>query len=121
MYLKHKNMQYKNIHRIEKFKNIQEPKVENHTFSFSRTIQDQIKFKNIQEHSRISKTSGHLGPNMKNINQAKNVEIPLEIVIIDLLSNVNHDFPAAYSQSKLCSNVLILCPISFSYNFRITI
>ena len=51
-------MQYKNIHRIEKFKNIQEPRVEKHTFS--RTIQDQIKFKNIQEHSRISRTSGHL-------------------------------------------------------------
>ena len=51
-------MQYKNIHRIEKFKNIQEPRFEKHTFS--RTIQDQIKFKNIQEHSRISRTSGHL-------------------------------------------------------------
>ena len=46
MYLKHKNMQYKNIHRIEKLKNIQEPRVEKQTFS--RTIQDQIKFKNIQ-------------------------------------------------------------------------
>ena len=39
-------MQYKNVHRIEKFKNIQEPRVEKHTFS--RTIQDQIKLKNIQ-------------------------------------------------------------------------
>ena len=39
-------MQYKNIHRIEKSKNIQKPRVEKHTFS--RTIQDQIKFKNIQ-------------------------------------------------------------------------
>ena len=48
-------MQYKNIHRIEKFKDIQEPREEKHTFS--RTIQDQIKFRNIQEHSRIS---GHL-------------------------------------------------------------
>ena len=44
-------MQYKNIHRIEKFKNIQEPRVEKHIFS--RLIQDQIKFKNIKEHSRI--------------------------------------------------------------------
>ena len=51
-------MHYKNIHRLEKFKNIQEPRVEEHTFS--RTIQDQIKFKNIQEHSRILRTSGHL-------------------------------------------------------------
>ena len=51
-------MQYKNIHRIEKFKNIQEPRAEKHTFS--KTIQGQIKFKNIQEHSRISRTSGHL-------------------------------------------------------------
>ena len=40
-------MQYKNIHRIEKIKNIQEPRVKKYTFS--RTIQDQIKFKNIQE------------------------------------------------------------------------
>ena len=39
-------MQYKNIHSIEKFKNIQQPRVEKHTFS--RTIQDHIKFKNIQ-------------------------------------------------------------------------
>ena len=39
-------MQYKNIHKIEKFKSIQEPRVEKHTFS--RTIQDHIKFKNIQ-------------------------------------------------------------------------
>ena len=51
-------MQYKNIHRIEKFKKILEPRVEKHTFS--RTIQDQIKFKNIQEHLRISRTSGHV-------------------------------------------------------------
>ena len=51
-------MQYKNIHRNEKFKTIQEPRVEKHTFS--KTIQDQIKFKNIQEYSRISRTSGHL-------------------------------------------------------------
>ena len=35
---------YKNIHRIEKFKKIQKPMVEKHTFS--GTIQDQIKFKN---------------------------------------------------------------------------
>ena len=52
-----KNMQYKNIHRIKKFKNIQEPRVEKHTFS--RTIQEQLKFKNIQEqgqkHSRTFK------------------------------------------------------------------
>ena len=59
-------MQYKNIHRIEKFKNIQEPRLEKHTFS--RTIQDQIKFKNIQEHSRISRTSGHLN-NKKTVNK----------------------------------------------------
>ena len=39
-------MQYKNIYRIENINNIQEPRVEKHTFS--RTIQDQIKFKNIQ-------------------------------------------------------------------------
>ena len=37
-------MQFKNINRIEKFKNIQEPMVEKHTFS--RTI---------QEHSRTFK------------------------------------------------------------------
>ena len=46
MYLK-QNMRYKNIHRTEKFKNIQEARVEKHTFS--RTIQDQIEFKNIQK------------------------------------------------------------------------
>ena len=33
-------MQFKNINRIEKFKNIQEPMVEKHTFS--RTIQGPV-------------------------------------------------------------------------------
>ena len=54
-------MQYKNIHRIEKFKNIQEPRVEN--YIFSRTIQDQIKSKNIQEHSRTKSGKIHFFKN----------------------------------------------------------
>ena len=59
MYLKHKTRNTKKIFiELKKFKNIQEPRVEKHTFS--RTIQEQIKFKRIQEHSRISRTSGHL-------------------------------------------------------------
>ena len=42
--MKHISMQYKNIHGIEK--NQKHSRVEKHTFS--RTIQEQIKFKNIQ-------------------------------------------------------------------------
>ena len=42
-------MQYKNIHRIEKFKNIQEPRVENTLFK------NNSRPNKIQEHSRTFK------------------------------------------------------------------
>ena len=57
--LKHKTFAYnlKVFIELKKFKNIQEPSVKNQRFQ--GTIQGPVKSKNIQEHSRISGTSGH--------------------------------------------------------------